>query len=105
VPSQRLCAVRRIRSLDFDFDRGVRELVLATAPRVFAVVIEYADEDGDRDACVIAWGLAHPGSGPVQVISDDGRRVFILRSAERAVSCFARLTGEAVRLEWLDTAA
>jgi hypothetical protein len=91
--------------LPFDYDQAVRDLVLATAPRVFAVVSEHADEDGGRDACVVAWGFAHPDGGPVQVISDDGREVLRLASPERAAWWFARLTGGPVRLEWLETAA
>jgi hypothetical protein len=82
-------------------DQEVRDLVLATAPRVFAVVSEYTDEDGDRDACVIAWGFAHQDGGPVHVISYDGHRTLRLTSPERAVWWFARLTGGPVRLEWL----
>ncbi|MGP3967454.1 hypothetical protein [Streptomyces sp. 6N223] len=89
----------------FDYDQAVRDLVLATAPRVFALVGEETDEDGERDAWVVAWGFAHPDDGPVQVISDDGREVLRLKTAERAVWWFARLTGGPVRLEWLDAVA
>ncbi|MEU4200272.1 hypothetical protein AB0F64_10010 [Streptomyces sp. NPDC026294] len=40
------------------FGREVQELVDATAPRLFAVVEEYA-VGGFRDARVAAWGLAY----------------------------------------------
>ncbi|MFH8408219.1 hypothetical protein ACH4FX_25985 [Streptomyces sp. NPDC018019] len=50
------------------FAREIQELVDATAPRVFAVVEEYA-VGGLRDAQVAAWGLAYEdGSADVAAV-------------------------------------
>ncbi|MFJ3712534.1 hypothetical protein OG709_13370 [Streptomyces sp. NBC_01267] len=83
------------------FDQEVRDLVEATAPRLFAVVEEFraGDGDADLDAHVLAWGLAHPdGSADVSAVSGGSRMV--LRSPERAVMWFSRLAGGGVRLVW-----
>ncbi|MFD7506863.1 hypothetical protein [Streptomyces sp. NPDC059850] len=84
----------------FDFDGEVRSLVLDTAPRLFAVVQEFALEDGWRDAEVAAWGLAYE-DGRVDVISADGTRRFSLPSAERATWHYGRMDGVTARLVWL----
>jgi hypothetical protein len=93
----------------FDFDQEVCSLVLDTAPRLFAVVQEFALDDGWRDAEVAAWGIAYE-DGRVDVISVDGVRRFSLPSPERATWHFARLAADAraggeagvtARLVWL----
>ncbi|MEU0844239.1 hypothetical protein ABZ370_32840 [Streptomyces sp. NPDC005962] len=78
----------------------MRSLVLDTAPRLFAVVQEFALDDGWRDAEVAAWGLAYE-DGRVDVISVDGTRRFSLPSPERATWHFARMDGVTARLVWL----
>jgi hypothetical protein len=84
----------------FDYnDRELQAMVNETAPKAFAVVAEWECEDGGRDACVLAWGLQYEG-GRASVVDEEGRRAMHLESAERAVPCFARLTGGAVRLVW-----
>lgn len=84
----------------FDFDGEVRSLVLDTAPRLFAVVQEFALDDGWRDAEVAAWGMAYQ-DGHADVTSVDGRRRFSLPSADRAMRHFALLEGVTARLVWL----
>ncbi|MFI0774744.1 hypothetical protein [Streptomyces sp. NPDC021212] len=87
-------------SESFDFYQEVRELVLDTAPRLFAVVQEYVLDDGWRDAEVAAWGMAYQ-DGHADVTSVDGRRRFSLPSADRAIRHFALLEGVTARLVWL----
>ena len=84
----------------FDFDQEVRSLVLDTAPRLFAVVQEFALDDGWRDAEVAAWGTAYE-DGRVDVISVDGLRRLSLASPARAIWYFARRDGVTARLVWL----
>jgi hypothetical protein len=84
----------------FDFDQEVRALVLDTAPRLFAVVREFAPDDGWRDAEVAAWGMVYE-DGRVDVTSVDGRRRLSLPSPGRATWYFALLDGITARLVWL----
>jgi len=84
----------------FDFDQEVCALVLDTAPRLFAVVQEFALDDGWRDAEVAAWGMAYE-DGRADVTSVDGRRRFSLPSPARATRHFALLEGVTARLVWL----
>ncbi|MEU1805478.1 hypothetical protein [Streptomyces sp. NPDC019937] len=84
----------------FDFDQEVRSLVLDTAPRLFAVVQEFALDDGWRDAEVAAWGVAYQ-DGHADVTSVDARRRFSLPSPDRAIRHFALLDGVIARLVWL----
>lgn len=51
------------------FDKELCDLVLAIAPRIFAVVQECEVRPGLKDGCVAAWGLAFD-EGP----RDHGRR-------------------------------
>ncbi|MEC4017306.1 hypothetical protein [Streptomyces sp. H27-D2] len=82
------------------FDQELCDLVLDTAPRLFAVVQEYDLEPGERDAHIAAWGMAHD-DGRVQVVSVGGGRRLSLGSAERAVWWFGRRAGVRARLVWL----
>src|ERR1044072_485222 len=84
----------------FDFDGEVRSLVLAPAPRLFAVVQEFPRDDGGRDAEVAAWGTVYE-DGHADVTSVDGRRRFSLPSPARATRHFALLEGVTARLVWL----
>ncbi|MER7670895.1 hypothetical protein ABTY61_20840 [Kitasatospora sp. NPDC096128] len=92
---------------DRSFDQELCELVLDTAPRVFAVVQVCGDSSADADGWVAAWGLADP-YGPTHVITLDGRTRLTLTSPERALRHFSRHPGITARLVWLthpDTAA
>jgi hypothetical protein len=83
--------------------REVRTWVNEAAPKVFAVVAEWDCEDGVRDASIVAWGWEHP-DGRVLVVGEEGHRIMLLASADRAVAWFERLTGDSVRLEWVPAA-
>lgn len=90
----------------FDFEQEVYELVRDTAPRLFAVVVEYRvgpedkDEDKDRDAEVVAWGLAYEcGSAEVTRVGSGGR--WSLASPERVLRFFGRAEDCSPRLVWL----
>jgi hypothetical protein len=82
-----------------DFRREVHDLVNATAPRLFAVVEEYATEGGDRDARVAAWGLAHD-DGRAQVAAVDGGFRMSLRNPERAAQLISMRPGSVGSLVW-----
>lgn len=84
---------------DGDFRREVHALVNATAPRLFAVVEEYVTEDGDRDARVAAWGLAHD-DGSAQVAALDGGFRMSLRNPERAAQLISLRPGSVGSLVW-----
>jgi hypothetical protein len=90
--------------LDFDYERELPAFVRAVAPRVFAVVGEHIDEDGEKDACVLAWGFEFE-DGRARVVQETGASLMVLPSAQRAVERFERLAPGPIRLEWLDTAA
>jgi len=82
-----------------DFRREVHDLVNATAPRLFAVVEEYTTEDGDRDARVAAWGLAHK-DGSAQVATASGGLRMSLRTPERAAQLISMCPGSVGSLVW-----
>jgi hypothetical protein len=85
------------------FDKELCELVVAVAPRIFAVVQEFEVDPGVRDGCVAAWGMAFD-DGPVRVTTLDGTRQFVLNTPERALRWFTRRGGEdevSARLVWL----
>ncbi|MER7788244.1 hypothetical protein [Streptomyces sp. NPDC097640] len=91
------------------FDKELCELVVAVAPRIFAVVQEYEVDPGVKDGCVAAWGLAFD-DGPVRVTTIDGTRQFVLNTPERALRWFAGRGrgGEeevSARLVWLGRSA
>lgn len=81
------------------FTAEIRNLVNATAPRLFAVVEEYLTEEGDRDAHVAAWGLAH-GDGSAQVAAFDGGFRMSLRNPERAAQLISMRPGSVGSLVW-----
>jgi hypothetical protein len=83
----------------FDVEQEIRKWVNEAAPKVFAVVGEWDCEDDGRDAAVYAWGLEHP-DGRVLVVGEEDRRLMLLKSTERAVWWFERMTGDSVRLVW-----
>ena len=85
------------------FDKELCDLVVAVAPRIFAVVQEYEVDPGVKDACVAAWGIAFD-DGPVRVTTVDGARQFVLNTPERALRWFTGRGGEdevSARLVWL----
>ncbi|GAA1915310.1 hypothetical protein GCM10009716_25850 [Streptomyces sodiiphilus] len=82
------------------FDEEVCELVLDTAPQLFAVVEEFATVDGDLDACVAAWGLAHE-DGTAHVTRWDGRSHMIVNSPRRAAEVLAARSGSRAYLVWV----
>ncbi|GAA2336540.1 hypothetical protein SVIO_080090 [Streptomyces violaceusniger] len=85
------------------FDKELCDLVLAIAPRLFAVVQECEVRPGLKDGCVAAWGVVF-GEGPVHVITADGTGQMVLNSPERALRWFTRRSGEdgvTARLVWL----
>ncbi|MFG2583208.1 hypothetical protein [Streptomyces malaysiensis] len=85
------------------FDKELCDLVLAVAPRIFAVVQECEVRPGLKDGCVAAWGIAF-GEGPVHVITADGTGQMVLNPPERALRWFTRGAGEdgvTARLVWL----
>ncbi|MEW2550073.1 hypothetical protein AB0910_30640 [Streptomyces sp. NPDC047002] len=78
-------------------------LVRETAPRMFAVVAEYAAGTDDADAVVIAWGHAHEG-GRTEVIGPRGRR-WTLASPDSVTRLLPGDDACATRLVWLPRAA
>ncbi|QKW10809.1 hypothetical protein HUT18_12140 [Streptomyces sp. NA04227] len=81
-------------------DEGLRSLVLDTAPRLFAVVLEFGRGTADADGVVMAWGLADE-DGSARVIDVDGRRTLHLSSPERALRWYCGVDGTRARLVWL----
>ncbi|MEV7868115.1 hypothetical protein AB0P17_18900 [Streptomyces sp. NPDC088124] len=82
------------------FDQEIRALVNATAPRLFAVVEEFACENGELDARVAAWGLAYADGGGTHVTSVDGGAWLTLTSPERAAAWISRRPGSFGSLVW-----
>jgi hypothetical protein len=83
----------------FDLGKELRALVLATAPRLFAVArIHPCDETGEADVEIAAWGMAHE-DGHTEVIGPGQR--WVLASPERVVRWFSRgpVTAQLVWLE------
>lgn len=85
------------------FTRHIRELVEATAPQLFAVVEEFDPPDGEPDARVAAWGLAHD-DGTAHVTSTDGTLRMSLRTPDRAAEWISRRPGSTGSLVWVTTA-
>ena len=86
------------------FDKELCDLVLAIAPRVFAVVQEREVRPGLRDGCVAAWGMAFE-EGPVHVTTADGAGQMVLNTPEGALRWFTGRGGEqgvTARLVWLN---
>ncbi|WP_413801920.1 hypothetical protein [Streptomyces iranensis] len=85
------------------FDKELCDLVLAIAPRIFAVVQEREVRPGLKDGCVAAWGMAF-AEGPVHVTTADGTGQMVLNSPQRVPRWFTRGGGEdgvTARLVWL----
>ncbi|MDJ0460465.1 hypothetical protein [Streptomyces sp. H27-C3] len=82
------------------FAREMRDLVEATAPRLFAVVEQFATRDGEPDGRVAAWGLAHQ-DGSAYVTSADGSMRMSLRTAERAAEWISLRPGSSGSLIWV----
>ncbi|MEU4119836.1 hypothetical protein AB0F71_35720 [Kitasatospora sp. NPDC028055] len=82
------------------FDQELCELVLDTAPRLFAVVQVCGSGLADADGWVVAWGLVDR-DGPTHVIGIDGRARMTLASPERALRHFAGRPGITSQLVWL----
>lgn len=86
------------------FADEIRALVEATAPRLFAVVEQFATADGELDARVAAWGLAHD-DGHAQVTSVDGGFRMSLRTPDRATQLVSLRPGSMGTLVWPDATA
>ncbi|MGW3162743.1 hypothetical protein ACWC9Q_07640 [Streptomyces sp. NPDC001142] len=81
------------------FDGEIRALVEATAPRLFAVVEQFGTADGELDARVAAWGLAHD-DGRAQVTAVDGGFRMSLRTPDRAAHMISMRPGSIGCLVW-----
>ncbi|MFE9490077.1 hypothetical protein ACFYNF_27205 [Streptomyces sp. NPDC006641] len=81
------------------FADEIRALVEATAPRLFAVVERFRTSDGDHDARVAAWGLAHD-DGSAQVTAVDGGFRMSLRTPDRAARMISMRPGSVGCLVW-----
>ncbi|MFD8457188.1 hypothetical protein ACFV27_10850 [Streptomyces antimycoticus] len=85
-------------SAPFDLGKELRALVLATAPRLFAVARIHPYEDtGESDVEIAAWGMAHE-DGRTEVVWP-GQRL-VLASPERVEAWFSRDVVTA-QLVWL----
>ncbi|MFE4055105.1 hypothetical protein ACFXP3_02150 [Streptomyces sp. NPDC059096] len=86
----------------FDYEQELYALVRDTAPRLFAVVVEYRDGEGEwgRDAAVVAWGLAHEGGG-AEVTRVGGGGQLRLAAPENVARYFGRGDGCASRVVWI----
>ncbi|WP_411113401.1 hypothetical protein [Streptomyces sp. 029-5] len=83
-----------------DFAREVYELVRDTAPRLFAVVVEFRPGAEEADAFVVAWGLAY-ADGAAEAVAVEGRRRWSLAAAENVLRYFGRAKDCSPRLVWL----
>ncbi|MGQ4516333.1 hypothetical protein [Streptomyces sp. DW26H14] len=83
----------------YDYEFELASLVQDTAPRMFAVVVEYAVGTEDADAVVVAWGHAHEG-GRTEVVGTHGRR-WSLTSPDLVTRFFPPAEGCSPRLVWL----
>ncbi|MEV0265285.1 hypothetical protein AB0I49_28645 [Streptomyces sp. NPDC050617] len=81
------------------FDEEIHALVNATAPRLFAVVEEYATAEGERDAHVAAWGLAYE-DGSAHVASAGAGFRMSLRRPERAAQLISLRPGSVGSVVW-----
>ncbi|GAB2892885.1 hypothetical protein [Streptomyces mayteni] len=84
------------------FNEEIQDLVMANVPRRFAVVAEWVDEDGERNAAVAGWGLADPDDGGAVLLGTGERRVVFSDSAERAAGMVRRLARGPVSVRWVD---
>ncbi|MFD7290903.1 hypothetical protein [Streptomyces sp. NPDC059863] len=82
------------------FEREVYELVRDTAPRLFAVVVEYRAGTKDADAVVVAWGLADE-NGEAEVIQMGSGCRLRLAAPEHIARYFGRAEDCSPRLVWL----
>jgi hypothetical protein len=102
-----MTTVTELSTTPADFDQELRDWTNDTAPRMFAVIAVWTEDDGEQDAQILAWGMEFE-DGCVQVIGDDdGRHLMKLRSAERAVWWYSRSIREdevTVRLVWTNRA-
>ncbi|MFE2494643.1 hypothetical protein [Streptomyces scopuliridis] len=85
---------------DEQFEREVYELVRDTAPRLFAVVVEYRAGTKDADAAVVAWGLADEIGGAEVIQMESGCR-WRLAAPDHITRYFGRAEGCSPRLVWL----
>ena len=82
------------------FEQELRELVIDTAPRMFAVV-QVCDVDTElANGWVVAWGIAYE-DGTTHVVSADGRLRMSFDTPERAIRPFNRTPDLTARLVWL----
>ncbi|MCT2594103.1 hypothetical protein LHJ74_30060 [Streptomyces sp. N2-109] len=86
------------------YEREVRAMVDAYAPRMFAVVQECGRGTVDADGWIAAWGVHHE-DGRTEVTSVDGRTRGSLNSPERAAWWYGRGDGMSARLVWLGRGA
>ncbi|MFG2908942.1 hypothetical protein ACGF13_28200 [Kitasatospora sp. NPDC048286] len=100
APLQNSSPVTPLPSADASFDQELCDLVLDTAPRLFAVVQVCSLGLADADGWVAAWGFAD-AAGSTHVIGVDGRTRLTLPSPERAVRHFSRRPDITARLVWL----
>lgn len=78
------------------FDEEVRSLVNDSAPRLFAVVQVYGQEEDGR---VAAWGMALDGH--TEIVGVEGHVRVTTRSPERGVRRFERPPHISARLVWV----
>ncbi|MBI0297475.1 hypothetical protein JBE04_24175 [Streptomyces sp. PRKS01-29] len=82
----------------FDLGKELRALVLATAPRFFAVARIHPYEDtGESDVEIAGWGMAYE-DGRTEVVGP-GQRL-VLASPQRVQAWFSR-NGVTAQLVWL----
>ncbi|WP_326811449.1 hypothetical protein OIE62_17405 [Streptomyces scopuliridis] len=85
---------------DEQFEQEVYELVRDTAPRLFAVVVEYRAGTKDADAAVVAWGLADESGGAEVIQMESGCR-WRLAAPDHITRYFGRAEDCSPRLVWL----
>lgn len=86
------------------FEDEVHALVRESAPRLFAVVVEYDIAPGERDAYIAAWGMTDgddEDDGRTYVVGSGGA-VRVLRAPESALRLMARPGGGTVRIVFPD---
>lgn len=79
------------------YEQAVVELVMATAPKLFAVIEEDVEAP---DARVVSWGLAFEDAG-TQVMSPSGNYHAVLQSPDSALRPFTGSGGTKGRLVWV----
>jgi hypothetical protein len=83
------------------FEPSLKALVQESAPRVYALVEEFATESGDLNAEVAAWGLVF-GEGPTRVLREGHNGVTLARSPESAARLYSLMLSNPVRVIWAD---